>query len=146
MTIDFGKTTGYGGNYSTTDISQDGKPEGQLSSIDISRDGIVSAYYNNGHSENLATIVLTRFNNPQGLTQLGDTKYQSTAAAAGPSIMNRAGYGGLGALQTGAIEQSNVDVTTELVDLIEAQRNFQSNSKAIETVDRMKKSMIDNMA
>jgi flagellar hook protein FlgE len=60
--------------------------------------------------------------------------------------VNRAGYGGAGLLQTGAIEQSNVDVTSELVDLIEAQRNFQSNSKAIEATDRMKKAILDNLS
>jgi flagellar hook protein FlgE len=58
-------------------------------------------------------------------------------------MANRPGYGGLGSLRSGAIEQSNVDITTELVDLIEAQRNFQSNSKAIETIDKMIKAMID---
>lgn len=145
FTIDWGPTTGHGGGYKTIEIVQDGKPEGDLSSVDITKDGVVKAYYSNGHSEDLSTLILTRFNNPQGLAQLGDTKYQSTASS-GQSIANRAGYGGLGSLQTGAIEQSNVDVTVELVDLIEAQRNFQSNSKAIETVDRMKKAMIDNIS
>ena len=85
---------------------------------------------------------MAKFNNPQGLTQLGDTKYLKTTSS-GPEMANRPGYGGLGSLRSGAIEQSNVDITTELVDLIEAQRNFQSNSKAIETIDKMIKAMID---
>jgi len=117
-------------------------PEGDLSSIDIGKDGVVSAVYNNGHIEKVATLILVKFNNPQGLTQLGDTKYLKTTSS-GPEMANRPGYGGLGSLRSGAIEQSNVDVTTELVDLIEAQRNFQSNSKAIETIDKMIKAMID---
>lgn len=137
-------TTGFGGAYKSGDIRQNGKPEGDLSSIEIGKDGVVSAFYNNGYIEKLATLILAKFNNPQGLIQFGDTKYLKSTAS-GPEMANKPGYGGLGSLVSGAIEQSNVDITTELVDLIEAQRNFQSNSKAIETTDKMTKSMIDNI-
>jgi len=137
-------TTGFGGAYKLGEIRQNGKPQGDLSSIDIGKDGVVSAVYNNGHIEKAATLILAKFNNTQGLIQLGDTKYLK-ATSSGPEIADRPGYGGLGSLISGAIEQSNVDVTTELVDLIEAQRNFQSNSKAIDTTDKMIKAMIDNM-
>lgn len=142
--INYDSTTGYGGKYEAINVTQDGRPEGELSNVDISRDGIVSAFYTNGYTEKLSTLIIARFNNAAGLRQDGDTKYKETTAA-GVASVNRAGYGGAGLLQTGAIEQSNVDVTSELVDLIEAQRNFQSNSKAIEATDRMKKAMLDNL-
>ena len=138
-------TTGFGGAYKSGDIRQNGKPEGDLSSIDINKDGVVSAFYNNGNIEKVATLILAKFNNPQGLIQLGDTKYFKSTSS-GPEMANKPGYGGLGSLVSGAIEQSNVDITTELVDLIEAQRNFQSNSKAMETTDKMTKTMIDNIS
>jgi flagellar hook-basal body protein len=145
LKINFGKSTGYGYGYKNVNISQNGVPEGKLSSVDVDKNGIVKANYTNGHVENVSTFILAKFNNSQGLRQLGDAKYLDTALS-GKSISNRAGYGGLGLLQTGAIEQSNVDVTAELVDLIEAQRNFQSNSKAIETIDKMVKTMSDNIS
>jgi flagellar hook protein FlgE len=145
LRIKFEKSTGYGIGYKQINLSQNGKPEGELSSVDIDKSGIVKANYTNGYVENVSTLILAKFNNPQGLRQLGDTKYLDTALSGG-SFSNRAGYGGMGLLQTGAIEQSNVDVTTELVDLIEAQRNFQSNSKAIETIDKMVKTMSDNIS
>lgn len=137
-------TTGFGGAYKSGDIRQNGKPEGDLSSIDIGKDGVISAFYNNGYIEKVATLILAKFNNPQGLIQFGDTKYLKSTSS-GSEIANKPGYGGLGSLVSGAIEQSNVDITTELVDLIEAQRNFQSNSKTIETTDKMTKAMVDNI-
>ena len=144
LRIKFDPSTGYGGDYKTIINKQNGKPEGDLSKIDITSNGLVNAYYENGYSENVATIILAKFNNPHRLIQIGDTKYLESTNA-GVVASNRAGYGGLGVLKTGSIEQSNVDITSELADLIEAQRNFQSNSKAIETTDKMTKSMIDNL-
>ena len=143
--MNYDSTSGFGGKYEAINVTQDGRPEGELSNVDISRDGIVSAFYTNGYTEKLSTLMLARFNNAAGLRQNGDTKYKETTAA-GVALVNRAGYGGAGLLQTGAIEQSNVDITAELVDLIEAQRNFQSNSKAIEATDRMKKTMQENLS
>ena len=122
--------------------SQDGKPEGSLQGLTIASDGLVTAAYSNGTQQNIAKISLANFSNPSGLQQLGNSEYLRTAASGNPSL-GTAGSAGYGTIQSGATESSNVNLTTELVNLITEQRNFQANSKAIETSGRMTDAIIN---
>ena len=122
--------------------SQDGKPEGSLQGLTIASDGLVTAAYSNGTQQNIAKISLANFTNPSGLQQLGNSEYLRTAASGNPTL-GTAGSAGFGTIQSGATESSNVNLTTELVNLITEQRNFQANSKAIETSGRMTDAIIN---
>lgn len=132
------------GNFSIIAQASDGKPEGDLSGINIDANGNVVASYSNGSNNNLGQLQITTFANPGGLRQIGDTRYVATNAS-GQANDGTPGTEGFGSVRSGSIERSNVDITTELVDLIMAQRNFQANSKAIEIDNTMTKSVIDSV-
>ena len=130
--------------YAVTSSSQDGIAEGLLESLNVDSAGLVQGTYSNGAQLKLGKVVLANFANPDGLSKLGDSKYQ-VSAESGAAVFNEAGKGGAGTISSGMLEMSNVDVTVELTDLILAQRNFQANAKAIDTNSQMIKSMADNI-
>jgi flagellar hook-basal body protein len=142
MSIDFTKSSQTGSNFSVISQSQDGAPEGDLMSLNIGNDGLVSATYSNGSQESLGKIVLANFSSPTGLRQMGNASYLSSATS-GTAKIGEAGSAGFGSIRAGATEQANVDLTQELVDLITAQRNFQANAKAIETDSTMTQAVIN---
>lgn len=141
-TINFTGTTQNSGAFNVVDLSQDGFPTGRLSGLDISDDGLVRATFTNGQATPLGKIVLANFANPQGLRQIGNTSWTETIDS-GQVLAGEAGTGVFGLIQSGALEASNVDLTAELVGLITAQRNFQANSKAIETNNAITQTIIN---
>lgn len=130
------------GNFSVQSLSQDGFSTGRLSGLEVNDEGLVRASFTNGQTTALGKIALARFENPQGLRQTGNTSWVETVDS-GPVIGGEAGTGNLGLIQAGALETSNVDLTAELVNLITAQRNFQANSKAIETANSITQTIIN---
>jgi flagellar hook protein FlgE len=144
LNLDLSTSTQYGGSFSINSLSQDGYGTGQLSGIDVDKSGIVQARYTNGRSTALGKIALTNFANPQGLQKVGDTSWAETYAS-GAALRGEAGAGGLGMIQAGALEASNVDITKELVNLITAQRNFQANAQAISTENSITQTIINNI-
>lgn len=132
LTIDFAGSTQNSGEFSVTTLGWDGFATGRLNGLEIDDDGLVKATYTNGNDVPLGKIVLANFSNPQGLQQLGNTSWKQTIDSGEP-LSGEAGTGSLGLIKSGALESSNVDLTKELVGLITAQRNYQANSKAIET-------------
>jgi flagellar hook-basal body protein len=132
------------GGFNIFSQEQDGRPDGDLIGIRVETNGDVIASYANGQTNLVGSLRLTTFANPSGLRQIGDTRYLLTEAA-GNFNVGIPGTEGFGLVQSGSIERSNVDLTTELVDLIMAQRNFQANSKAIEIDNTMTKSIIDSV-
>ena len=116
--------------------------DGKLVNINIEGDGSVMATYSNGIQQLAGRINLASFSAPQGLTQIGDTSYRASGAS-GTLIHEQPGTSGLGTLVSGATERSNVDLTQELVNLISAQRNFQSNAKAMETSGTLTQTLIN---
>src|SRR5699024_3925747 len=112
-------------------LSQDGATVGRLTKVDVGSDGKVLATYSNGTTENLGVVAMARFPNDQGLTQVGDTQWQESLLS-GEAVVGQPNTGTLGKIDASKLEQSNTDLTTELVDLITAQRNFQANSRALE--------------
>jgi len=130
------------GGFSVQSLSQDGFATGRLTGLEINDSGLVRASFTNGQTTALGKVALARFDNPQGLRQTGNTAWVETVDS-GPVIGGEAGTGNLGLVQTGALETSNVDLTAELVNLITAQRNFQANSKAIETANTITQTIIN---
>ncbi len=131
-TVDLSGSTQVSTDFSVDALKQDGLPAGTLIDIAIDKEGIVFANYSNGGSTPLGKIALTRFTNPQGLTKLGNGAW-SESAASGIPIIGNAGEGNFGTMQSGALEQSNVDLSKELVSLIIAQQTYQANSQTIQT-------------
>ena len=142
LNLIFDDSTQFSAPFTVTALSQDGLTVGRLSGLDISDDGIIWANYSNGTAVAIKKIALANFDNPQGLRQLGDTNWAESLDSGNP-IGGEAGTGIFGLINAGALEQSNVDLTAELVHLIVAQRNFQANAKSIETASRITEAVIN---
>jgi flagellar hook protein FlgE len=142
LSFNFGQSTQYGGDFGVTSIVQDGYATGQLSTVSIDPSGIVSAVYTNGRSTQLGQLAMANFPNAQGLKQLGDTNWAETFSS-GTVVQGTAGSAGFGSIQSGALESSNVDLTTELVNMITAQRAFQANAQSITTANQLSETVIN---
>lgn len=130
VTINYEEPTQYASSFEVTALEQDGLTVGRLTGVEIGTDGLVEATYSNGTSQPLSRVAMVRFRNEQGLSQNGSS--WSASQNSGDPIAGEAASGSFGAINSAALEQSNVDLTTELVDLITAQRNFQANSRSLE--------------
>ncbi|HRD71404.1 MAG TPA: flagellar hook protein FlgE [Aquimonas sp.] len=142
LTLELGESTQFGSNFSVNRLVQDGFATGRLTSIDVGGDGIVTARYTNGQATQLGQVALTNFANPQGLLQLGDTSWAETADS-GAALRGAPETSSLGSIQSGALEASNVDLTEQLVEMINAQRNFQANAQMITTADQITQTVIN---
>jgi flagellar hook protein FlgE len=142
LAFDYSDTTQYGSDFAVNDLTQDGYAPGRLSGVDIDNSGIVFARYTNGQSDPLGMIALAKFNNQQGLRQLGDTSWAETFSS-GDVQMGQPGTSSLGLIQSGGLENSNVDISEQLVNLITAQRNFQANAQVITTADTITQTIIN---
>jgi flagellar hook protein FlgE len=142
LAFNFGQTTQYGGQFGVSSIVQNGYATGQLSTVSINPTGVVSAVYTNGRSTQLGQLALANFPNPQGLKELGDTNWSETFSS-GTVVSGVAGSAGFGSIQSGALEASNVDLTTQLVNMITAQRAFQANAQVITTANQESQTIIN---
>ena len=131
-TMDYSGSSQLKTAFSVDVLRQNGLPAGTLTDIAIDKEGIIFANFSNGNSTPLGKVALSRFTNPQGLTKLGDGVWGESSASGSPIIGN-ATEGGFGNLQSGALEQSNVDISKQLVNLILAQQTYQANSQTIQT-------------
>ncbi|MCX7965495.1 MAG: flagellar hook protein FlgE [Syntrophorhabdaceae bacterium] len=138
----FGKDSGGGASTqypiaSTTNFqTQDGYPPGVLQNVTVSQEGVISGHYSNGQIIDLYQITLANFNNPQGLHREGGNLFRETIDS-GPAYTNAPGSGGLGKINPNSLEQSNVDLATEFVKMIIAQRGFQANARVITSTDEI---------
>ena len=120
-----------------------GEAEGaQLTSVGVSKEGLVSAIYADGSTVYLGQVAMASFNSLEGLRQQGDAHWTSTVESGNP-IFGTANEGMFGSVNSGSLERSNVDITDELVQLIAAQRNFQANSKAIEAANTLTTTIVN---
>jgi flagellar hook protein FlgE len=142
MNFSFAKTTQFGGNFAVTAVQQDGFTTGQLTGINVDSTGVVQAQFTNGRSVDLGQIALANFANPQGLAQLGAATWAATNES-GAAVNGVAGNSGFGSLQSGSLEESNVDTTAALVEMITAQRDFQANAQMIQTENQVTQSIIN---
>jgi len=130
--IDLTGTTQFGSVFAVNDVNQDGFSTGLLAGVDIAQTGEMFARYTNGQSRVLGSVALANFNNVEGLSPQGNTQWAESFDSGNP-VVGTAGSASLGVIQSGALEESNVDLSQELVSLILAQRNYQANARAIET-------------
>ncbi|TFW10254.1 flagellar hook protein FlgE, partial [Oxalobacteraceae bacterium OM1] len=140
--FDFKGSTQSGGQFQVTKLSQDGYTSGELSGFVIGNDGIITGRYTNGKSAPLGQIILAKFQNPNGLQPLGNNVWAESASSGQP-LIGSPGGGGLGVLKSSAVEDSNVDLTAELVNMITAQRVYQANAQTIKTQDQVLQTLVN---
>lgn len=136
ITLDLSNTIQYGSNFQVNSLSQNGYTTGDLSGVQISQTGVVTATYTNGQNVALGQIAMSTFSNQQGLQQLGNSTWAETFDSGSP-LRQTAASSNVGTLQAGALESSNTDLTTQLVDMMTAERNYQANSQVISTEDTL---------
>jgi len=131
-----GNVTGYSGPSATSSTSQDGYSVGELRTLAIDTQGLLSGVFTNGVTLQLASLALANFNNPNGLLKSGGNNYLETIGS-GPAAVGAARSGGRGSIAANALELSNVDITQEFTDLIISERGYQANSRVITTTDQV---------
>jgi len=142
FTIDFTDSTQFGSAFSINTLNQDGYTSGRLASFNVGADGIVLGRYTNGKSAVLGQVVLANFANPNGLQQLGNNMWGETSTSGTP-LVGAPDSGSLGVLQSMAVEDSNVDLTAELVNMITAQRVYQANAQTIKAQDAVLQTLVN---
>jgi flagellar hook protein FlgE len=142
FTLDYTNSTQFGSNFSVNALSQDGYSSGRLAGFNTSADGTIVGRYTNGQSRVLGQVVLATFVNPNGLQALGGNAWADSADSGTP-LIGAPNTGSLGVLQSSAIEDSNVDLTAELVNMITAQRVYQANAQTIKTQDQVLQTLVN---
>jgi flagellar hook protein FlgE len=142
FTMDLTGSTQFGTQSGVNQITQDGFTSGRLSSYSVSDDGTILGRYSNGQTKALAQVALANFTSPDGLAPLGNNVWAESSKS-GPPLVGQPGTASLGALQSGTVEESNVDLTAQLVDMITAQRNYQANAQTIKTQDALMQTLVN---
>ena len=142
VAVDYSAMTQFSSAFGVTALSQNGTTSGTLSSYSIDSQGIIFGKYTNGQNLTLGQIALSNFTNTQGLLASGDGMWLETALS-GPPLVGIPGTASLGLLQSSAREDSNVDLTAELVNMITAQRVYQANAQSIKTQDQLMQTMVN---
>jgi flagellar hook protein FlgE len=142
FSFDVTAATQFGSAFGVTDISQDGYSAGLLVAIAVESNGVITARYSNGQSRPAGQIEVANFRNAQGLQPQGNNQWASTFASGDP-VTGVPGDGNLGVLQAGALEESNVDLTGELVNMITAQRIYQANAQTIKAQDQVLQTLVN---
>ncbi|WP_117236487.1 flagellar hook protein FlgE [Vibrio maerlii] len=143
QTLSFGlnAATQYAAPFELTKFDEDGATTGFLTKVDFDENGTVLGTYSNGENVSLGRVALVRVPNEQGLDKKGGTQWDSTQFS-GDKIWGESNKGSFGTISNGALEQSNIDMTQELVDLISAQRNFQANSRSLEVHNQLQQNIL----
>ena len=141
VTYNMNNTTQYGDTFGVTSETQNGFTTGQLSGVSVSSAGVMSANYTNGQSTVLGQVAVATFPDEAGLQQVNNTDWVQTFTSGAP-VYGQAGNAGVGTIASGSLEQSNVDITTQLVNMITAQRAFQANSEMISTENQITQTVI----
>ncbi len=142
LAIDLSGSTQYGSAFGVNTLSTDGYASGKLTGYSVGADGMVVGRYSNGQTRTQGQVVLASFNNQEGLAALGQNSYGETPASGAP-LIGKASSGNLGVIQSGAVEESGVDLTAELVKMITAQRVYQANAQTIKTQDAVLQTMVN---
>lgn len=142
LNFNFGTMSQYGSNFGVTGLTQDGYTSGRLNGFSTSSDGNIQGRYSNGQTQILGRVSLANFINPQGLQPTGNNEWVETAASGGP-LVGAPGTGSLGVIQSSAVEESNVDMTAELVNMITAQRVYQANAQTIKAQDSILQTIVN---
>jgi flagellar hook protein FlgE len=140
--VNFGDATQFGADFAVSNLTQDGYRPGELTSLGISDAGVITARYSNGQSQAAGQIALVNFRNAQGLSPTGGGNWVVTASSGQP-VAGAPGEGKFGTLRSGALEDSNVDLTSELVNMMTAQRAYQANAQTIKTQDQILSTLLN---
>ena len=142
ITLNLASFTQQAGDYAVSEFEQDGYPVGLINGFSFDERGVLTARYTNGESVQTGQLAIANFRNPQGLRPQGGNSW-----AEGPNVglrtLDTPGTGNLGAIVPGALEDSNVDLTAELVNLITAQRAYQANAQTIKTQDQLTQTFLN---
>jgi flagellar hook protein FlgE len=141
INYNFDDSTQYGDTFGVTSETQNGFTTGQLSGVSVSNTGVIQANYTNGQSTVLGQVAIANFPDEQGLQQVDNTNWVQTYAS-GSAVYGQAGGAGVGTIQSGSLEDSNVDITTQLVNMITAQRAFQANAEMVSTENQITQTVI----
>jgi len=141
--VDFGGSTQYGAQFAVNAMVQDGYASGTLAGFNIGKDGVVLGRYTNGQTKAVGQVVLATFRNPQGLQPLGDNRWAQSPTSGDPITGSPGSSGQYGVLQSSALEDSNVDLTAELVSMITQQRAYQANAQTIKTQDSILQTLVN---
>jgi flagellar hook protein FlgE len=142
ISIDYTGTQQNAGDFGVSKQTQDGFASGSLASFNVGSDGSIVGSYTNGRSAVLGQVILTNFANPNGLQNIGNNQWVETADSGVP-LTSTPGTSGLGQVQSSRIEESNVDLTAELVNMITAQRVYQANAQTIKTEDQIMQTLVN---
>lgn len=142
VALDFTGSTQFGTTFGVNDLTQNGYTAGRLSGFSVGPDGIILGRYSNGQTLAQGQVALASFTNPQGLAPLGNNQWAETSTSGLP-LVGSPGAGVLGVLQSGAVEEANVDLTEELVNMITAQRIYQANAQTIKTEDSLLQTIVN---
>jgi len=142
LKVDLSSFTEFAAPFGVTKLTQDGYAAGALSGVSVETSGVIVANYSNGRTKAIGQIELATFNNMNGLQPLGGNEWAKTINAGEP-VLGVPGSGNLGSLQTSALEESNVDLTGELVNMMIAQRSYQANAQTIKTQDQVLQTLVN---
>lgn len=142
MTLDLAKVTQFGRNWNVEKITQNGYSAGEVTKVNVSDSGVIEATYSNGMTRAEGQVALARFTNMQGLRPEGNNNWAATTDA-GPVVLGQASSPGFGTIEGSMLEQSNVDLTDELVGLMTAQRYYQANAQTIKTQDQVFSTLVN---
>lgn len=141
-TVDYSEVSQFGSPFGVASLDQNGFETGRLTSLDFNQDGTLFGRYSNGQSQAFGQVALANFSNTQGLVPSSNSLWTESFSS-GPALIGEPGSTDLGLVQSGALEESNVDVTAELIDMIQSQRFFQSNAQVIGAADEITQTIIN---
>ena len=142
VTLDLNKVTQFGTKFAVSELSQDGYTSGELTGINVENNGMIMTRYSNGVTRAEGQVALASFRNTQGLADVGNNLWVETASSGQPT-MGQPTRGAFGELRAGALEESNVDLTAELVNMMTAQRAYQANAQTIKTQDQVMSTIVN---
>lgn len=140
--INFDKSTQYAAKYNNSSLSQDGYTSGELKGVRLDDNGMLYGTYTNGQEQLQGQVILANFSNPNGLSAVSNNAWVATNAA-GQAITGAPSTGTMGTVTGGYLEGSNVDTTAEMVNLMSAQRNYQSNAKVLDVNSTMQQALLN---
>ena len=141
LSLKLDAATQFAAPFELTKFDEDGATTGFLTKLDFDENGSILGTYSNGENITLGRVALVRVANEQGLDKKGGTQWDSTTLS-GDKIWGESNKGSFGTISNGSLEQSNIDMTQELVDLISAQRNFQANSRSLEVHNQTQQTIL----
>ncbi len=142
LSLDVDGVTQFGSPFAVSNLTQDGYTSGELTGIRIEDSGNITARYSNGQTQSAGQLALVNFRNPQGLGQLGAQVWQETFDSGLP-VTGSPSQGNFGSLRSGSVEDANVDLTSELVNMLTAQRAYQANAQTIKTQDQVLSTLVN---